>query len=137
RAAYARGCSTCGTLAKRHFKRRGLDVPASCWEQLRFDPFCRLQEGTFAAVLAPIRDVFSLEVVGVHKIALHLDGTNVRRADGRKLKKSQGRVKGATIMLGRAGKELAICEGLETAIAITMGDLTPGSCPVWALTGAH
>lgn len=136
RAAYARGHAARGTLAERYFRQRGLDVPTAWWEQLRFDPASRMQEGTFPAVLAPFRDVRSHEIVGVHKIALNPDGTNVFRSDGRKLKKSAGRVKGAAMMLARACEELVICEGLETAIGIMIGDLVPPGTPVWALSGA-
>jgi phage/plasmid primase-like uncharacterized protein len=136
RAAFARARAARGTLAERYFEQRGLDVPDAWWEQLRFDPSCRMLEGTFPAVLAPLHDVLSLEIVGVHKIALNPDGTNAWRADGRKLKKSAGLVKGAAIMQGRAGEVLVICEGLETAIGITMGNLVPSGTPVWALSGA-
>ncbi|WP_167484003.1 DUF7146 domain-containing protein [Mesorhizobium tamadayense] len=135
RMAYARGKAARGTLAERYFVRRGLDVPEVLWRQLRFDPACRMQEGIFPAVLMPLRDCLSFEIVGVHKIALEPDAANARRADGRKLKKSAGRVKGAAMMLGRPGENLAVCEGLETALGMRMSGLCQG-WPIWALTGA-
>lgn len=135
-ASYARGRHARGTLAERYFKQRGLDVPDALWEQLRFDSFCLLKEGRFPTVLAPMRDVRSQEIVGVHKIALNRDATNALRTDGRKLKKSAGQVKGAAMMLSPPGEELVVCEGLETAIGIAMGDLVPLRTPVWALSGA-
>ncbi|WP_419696754.1 DUF7146 domain-containing protein [Mesorhizobium muleiense] len=135
RIAYARGKAARGTLAERYFDRRGLDVPEALWRQLRFDPACRMQEGTFPAVLMPLRDCLSFEIVGVHKIALEPDATNARRADGRKLKKSAGRAKGAAMMLDRPGESLVVCEGLETALGIMMSGICRG-WPVWALSGA-
>lgn len=135
RKAYGRGKAARGTLAERYFDRRGLDVPETLWRQLRFDPACRMEEGIYPAVLMPLRDCLSNEIVGVHKIALEPDATNVRRTDGRKLKKSAGRVKGAAMMLGRPGENLAVCEGLETALGMAMSGLFRG-WPVWALSGA-
>lgn len=135
RRAYGRGNAAKGTLAERYFDRRGLDVPEQLWRELRFDPACQMEEGIYPAVLMPMRDCISFEIVGVHKIALEPDASNARRADGRNLKKSAGRVKGAAMMLSRPCKTLAVCEGLETALGMIMSGLWKGR-PIWAMSGA-
>ncbi|MER8859047.1 toprim domain-containing protein [Mesorhizobium sp. M0757] len=135
RAAYSRGRAARGTSAEQYFAGRGLDVPEALWRELRFDPACRMKEGIYPAVLMPLRDCLSSEIVGIHKIALEPDASNARRSDGRSLKKSAGRVKGAAMMLGRPCKTLAVCEGLETALGMIMSGLWKG-WPIWAMSGA-
>ncbi len=111
-------------------------MPDAWWEQLRFDPSCRMLEGTFPAVLAPLRDV---------ALAGNRRRTQDRTQPGRNECPAGGRSQAEEIGwpgerrgddAGRAGEVLVICEGLETAIGITMGNLVPSGTPVWALSGA-
>ena len=125
---------------------RGLDYPEVVEKQLRvndvwFEGFVTPER----ALLMPFRDFATKEVKGVHKIAL-----NAVFEDGKRVKRSAGRILGSAMMLGRPGgtrteeegeagptvrvpSVLAICEGLETGIGIMMGE--PG-VPVWCLSGA-
>lgn len=111
-----------------YFSGRGLDYPEVLEAQLRCN---EVHLGGFMVpercLLMPFRAFATLEVRGVHKIGLNAF------EDGRRVKRSAGEIWGSAMMLGRKGPRLAICEGLETAIGVMMGD--PGM-PVWALSGA-
>lgn len=108
---------------------RGLDYPDVVEQQLRYNEvwfrgFCNPEP----ALIMPFRDFTTMEVKGVHKIAL-----GAFLEDGKRVKRSAGAIWGSAMMLGRLGPRLAICEGLETGIAVLMGE--PG-VPVWCLSGA-
>lgn len=120
-------------MIEAYFGSRGLQIPAAARRQLRFDPACIFAEGIHGAILMPFRDFDSYKFTGVHKIAVDSQGHGLR-VDGKKLKKSQGRVQGSAMMWSRAASKLTICEGLETAFAVIMEGLNEGS-PVWAFSG--
>lgn len=139
RATYGNGRKGKGTLAEVYFSQRGLEVPDSVWPEIRFSPSLRFQKSELPlpAVLLPFRDLASMEVCGIHKIALSGDGSAFRHPDtAKKLKISGGRVKAAAMVLApiRNGT-LAICEGFETALGCLMGGLHDGG-GMYALSGA-
>lgn len=118
-----------GAIGEGYFAARGLDYPDPLKLQLRLrEVWLRGFDEPRLALLMPFREIGSLRVVGVHKIALDAF------VDGRRVKRSAGSILGAAMMLGRPKEgRLAICEGLETGVAVMMGD--PG-VPVWCLSGA-
>ncbi len=116
-----------GTLAERYFAHRGLDVPDALWRQIRFAD-CWFEEGRYPAVLFPLRALDNeLRVVGVQRIALQADGTNARRANGKKLKKTAGRSRNAAMMLAPRNGRLCLVEGLETGLGAVMGGINRGA----------
>lgn len=108
---------------------RGLDYPDVVEQQLRYNEvwfrgFCNPEP----ALIMPFRDFATMEVKGVHKIAL-----GATTEDGKRVKRSAGDIWGSAMMLGRPKDgTLAICEGLETGIAV----LCHEQIPVWCLSGA-
>lgn len=128
RTLYDRG-RPARALGEGYFAARGLDYPEPLAKQLRIaDIWFHGWDGAHKALLMPFRSFASLEVMGVHRIAL-----NLRHDDGKRVKRSSGNIWGSAMMLGRKGPVLGICEGLETGVAITMGD--PG-VPIWCLSGS-
>lgn len=118
-----------GAYGAGYLMSRGLDYPEVVEKQLRFNRvWFEGFLGPERALIMPFRDFATREVKGVHKIAL--DATF---EDGKRVKRSAGRILGSAMMLGPVGPRLAICEGLETGIGVMMGE--PG-IPVWCLSGA-
>ena len=118
-----------GAFGFRYLDARGLDYPEAVEKQLRFNSvwfhgFLNPER----ALIMPFRSITTMEVRGVHKIAL-----DAATEDGRRVKRSAGEILGSAMMLGPKGPRLAICEGLETGIGIMMGE--PGTS-VWCLSGA-
>jgi hypothetical protein len=131
-----------GTIAETYLSRfRGLPTPDNLMAELRFAPRCAFWKGfKRPALLMPFRQPFSLDVMAVHRIALNADGSPVYGANGRKLKRSLGAVKGAAMMIGRVPTELILCEGLETGLALLRSKYAStadgGLRSIWALSGA-
>jgi len=84
-------------------------------ESLRFHPRCSWRnESTgksdfISAVIVPFRSIDDDAITTVHRIALNSDGTKLDR-------RMRGVVHRAAIKLDPLGKQLAIGEGLETAM---------------------
>jgi hypothetical protein len=127
-----------GTLASTYLHARGLrfDDPRS--EVLRFAPRQprRSPEGALEhhpAVLTLLRDVRSGEPCGIINVYLRPDGCD--RIRDKKGKTSWGQTAGAAVMLSPfddVTMGLAVCEGVETGLALLVDDMAP----VWALGGA-
>jgi putative DNA primase/helicase len=119
-----------GTLAERYLREhRRLDLRAELvGAVLRFHPRCRWRnESTgktdfIPAVIVPFRSIDDDAITAVHRIALNSDGTKLDR-------RMRGVVHRAAIKLDPPGKQLAIGEGLETAMAARQ----LGHGPAWAL----
>lgn len=133
RIAGAKACYNAGrragALGEGYFAARGLDLTQEVRNQLRLgEVWFRGFAERELALLMPFRNCITHEIQGVHKIALEA------AHEGKRVKRSAGKILGCAMMLAipKQGR-LAICEGLETGVAITMGD--PGM-PVWALSGA-
>jgi hypothetical protein len=128
-----------GTLAERYLVGRGLLFIDPQGDVLRFHPRRvrrSLDDTAFEhhpALLALLRDVITGEPCGLIDIYLQPDGSD--RLRDRKGKKTTGRARGAAVMLSAFEDitlGLAVCEGIETGLALLMD----GIAPVWALGGA-
>jgi hypothetical protein len=126
-----------GTLAEKYLKGRNLDVADDlCGRVLRFlrhCPFGKNNAGNTIYVPAlvvafrPIRDDDeNRPPQAIHRIGLKPDGTKID-------KMMLGSVGGCAVKLDPGvGKELGVCEGVETGLAIR----AIGWQPVWALGSA-
>lgn len=127
-----------GTLAEAYLAARGLAYADPAGDVLRFAPRrARLSPDSqlehHPALLALLRDVRSGDACGTINVYLAQDGRD--RLRDRKGKTSTGRAGGAAVMLDDYADVtlgLAICEGVETGMALQLADLRP----VWALGGA-
>jgi Toprim domain len=127
-----------GTLAEIYLAGRGLQFCDSAGEVLRFaarrarkSPDDQLEH--HPAMLALLRNVRTGAPVGVINIYLRPDGND--RIRDRKGKTTTGRAGGAAVMLDPfddVTMGLAICEGVETGIALRMDNLAP----VWCCGGS-
>jgi len=104
--------------------------------ELRYKDRCPRGSGDereyLPAMMGPLRDIFTNEIVGVHRTYLTVDGKG--KAPGQ-AKMMLGRSAGAAIKLcldDEVTTGLGICEGIETGLAL-MGR---GWRPIWALGSA-
>jgi putative DNA primase/helicase len=92
--------------------------------------------GHFPAMLAPVVDATG-EMVAVHKTFLNCDGTKADLSPVKKLSRAiyPGATQGSAIQLFQPGPTLAVCEGVETALAVHL--MADEYLPVWAAVSAH
>lgn len=121
-----------GDLVRRRYLReiRRVDLPdEACGYTVRFHPTCPWEGERVPAMVCAFRDLWTNEVVGLHRTRLDPDS-------GAKLgRKMLGRVTGAAIMLtppAEVTMGLHIAEGVESAFAGMMLDLRP----MWATGSA-
>jgi putative DNA primase/helicase len=127
-----------GTLAERYLAARGVPFADPNGETLRFAPRRRRcnpagEPETHPAMLALLRDACTGEPCGIINVYLLEDGRD--RLRDRKGKTASGRARGACVMLDPFEEPtmgLALCEGVETGIAVYQSGLRP----VWACGGA-
>lgn len=113
-----------GTLAESYLASRGLTLPASASEVLRFNARCPWESGTRPALIGLITDIATDEPCGIQRVALNALGKKVGcKAMGRK---TDGAVKLGPV----AGNELLIAEGLETTLSAAPLGFT---LPAWSL----
>ena len=127
---------TAGDEVDRYLRSRGLELPAYP-PSLRFHPALGYyrKEGTakackvttYPAMLARVESAQG--VVTLHRTYLHA-GRKLDAPDAKKV--LNGGFSGAAVRLAEAGEELAVCEGIETGIAVL---LATGK-PVWCALGA-
>ncbi len=103
-----------GTLAETYLRSRGITIPVPA--SIRFLPDARHKATglNLPAMVAGVQD-HAGRVVAIHRTFLSLDGT--AKAGVRQPKMSLGPVAGGAVRLGLAGRELAICEGIESALS--------------------
>lgn len=108
---------------------RRLDLPeALCGTVLRFHPRCPWRDENTGetirvpALVVPFRSFDDDSITAIHRIALRPDGTKIDR-------RMLGVVHGAAVKLDPLGDDLAIGEGVETAMAAHQ----LGIQPAWAL----
>jgi putative DNA primase/helicase len=122
-----------GTLAEKYLRQeRALTLPDElAGRVLRFHPATpwRIEESgqtdRVPALIVPFRSIDDDAITAVHRTALYADGT---KRDRRML----GIVLRAAVKLDAIGAELAIAEGVETALAARQ----LGFAPAWALGSA-
>lgn len=118
-----------GTLAESYLVGRG--VPPMKWPpSLRFHPRLVLRGEAHPALLCGVQDA-SRKLVALWRIFLKSDGRALIGQDGRKVKLGLGPAGGGAVRLGPVGKELAVCEGVETGFGV--GALTGWRRSVWPL----
>ncbi len=103
-----------GTLVETYLRARGITIPVP--PSIRY-----LSAATHGptglilpAMVAGAQDPDG-RVVAIHRTFLSLDGTG--KAGVREPKMSLGPVAGGAVRLGLAGRELAVCEGIESALS--------------------
>ena len=111
-----------GTLAQRYFDSRDLWCVARDIPDIRFHPNCPRAAGAQPAIVIAMRSIASHAVTAVQRIFL----TRFARKDCAMMLGTAG---GAAMQLQPRGRELNICEGLETGLAIIAQD----HAPVWAM----
>jgi phage/plasmid primase-like uncharacterized protein len=108
RQIYSRLQPAAATLGERYLLGRAISLPVP--PILRFGA-CPHHSGlTLPALAAPITDA-SGEQIGIHLTFLRGDGTKVARD-------TVGRVSGGMLCVATAGPELAVAEGLESALSV-------------------
>jgi putative DNA primase/helicase len=111
-----------GTLAQAYFDSRDLWCVARDIADIRFHPACPRAGGAQPAVVIAMRSIASHAVTAVQRIFL----TRFAKKDGAMMLGTAG---GSAMQLQPRGRELNICEGLETGLAIIAQDHSP----VWAM----
>ena len=102
------------TLVEVYLRARGITIPVP--PSIRFLPDARHKPTglLLPAMVAGVQD-HAGRVVGIHRTFLSLDGT--AKAGVREPKMSFGPIGGGAVRLALAGRELAICEGIESALS--------------------
>lgn len=120
-----------GSVAETYLHGRGLAVRDGLGD-IRFHPKCPRGPFVAPAMVSLLRDLHTGEPCGIHRTYLCPDGNG--KAD-RQAKRMLGRAGGAAVMLSGFAEVttgLAICEGIETGLAL-MGQ---GTGPLWATGSA-
>jgi len=101
-------------LVEVYLRARGITIPVP--PSIRFLPDARHKPTglLLPAMVAGVQD-HAGRVVGIHRTFLSLDGT--AKAGVREPKMSFGPIGGGAVRLALAGRELAICEGIESALS--------------------
>jgi len=103
-----------GTPAETYLRRRGIEIelPLSLrfHAALKHGPTGILLPAMVAAVQAPDR-----RIIGVHRTYIKEDGADKAPLSDARL--SLGSISGGAVRLAKAGDEIAIAEGIETALA--------------------
>ncbi len=126
-----------GGPVERYLAGRGLCLPDRPARVLRFHPACPFGADRLPAMLALIRDATTGAPQGIHRTPLTWAGERARNADGAKRPKMiLGAARGGAVMLAPRAPDviaLAICEGIETGLAIRQH--VPGAT-IWAALSA-
>lgn len=114
-----------GSPAERYLRARGitLDLPPS----LRFHPGLKHTDTglVLPAMVAAVQSA-DRQIIGLHRTYLRADGAG--KAPVTKPKMMLGRFKGGAIRLAAAAPEMAIGEGIETALSYIQGT----NIPAWS-----
>lgn len=121
------GSGQLGGAPARYLSLRGINTDFAD-DQIRAHPGLRHPEGgTFPALVARIASPDG-EGTGVWRIYVKADGSG--KAPVENPKKGLGVATGGACRIGGIWPHIAVCEGLETALAVR--ELVPGKIPVWA-----
>jgi putative DNA primase/helicase len=130
RAIWRDGVNPAGTLAEVYLRRhRKIDLDDSvAGKVLRFNPGIPWHDEdigetiTVPALIAPFRAIDNNQITGVQRVRLNADGCKHSR-------RMLGVVQNAVIKIGMPDGNLAVAEGVETAMAA----MQLGFKPAWAL----
>jgi hypothetical protein len=125
------------TLVERYLRdHRGLELPLA--EAIRFHPDCPYGESFKPCMVALVRGIIGNAPQAIHRTALNPDGTAQRDADGKKLCRSQGPIRGGAIKL-TSDEDVTLClgvgEGIESALSLRQR-CEFGLSPVWSMVCA-
>ena len=103
-----------GTPVERYLRARGITLPVPV--SIRYLPDARHKATNLIlpAMVAGVQDIDG-RVVAVHRTYLRYDGTG--KAGVREPKLALGPIAGGAVRLALAGRELGICEGIESALS--------------------
>lgn len=115
-----------GTVVERYLAGRGLQGLHIA--DLRFLPVCRHTPTgqNYPAMVAAVRRGPANEVVAVHRTFLKQDGSG--KIDHPQARMMLGDATGGAVQLAQAGEQLALAEGIETALSV----LQATGMPTWA-----
>lgn len=120
-----------GSVVEAYLRSRGLTLADDAHQTVRFAPACPWGVGeTVPAMVAPLRDIATGELRGVHRTALDRDGRKIGR-------RMLGTAAGCAIMFDRAdaGQGFLVCgEGIETVLTARQ---YLSLRPAWALGSAN
>lgn len=131
-------CDGRNTPAERYIvDHRRLKVPDGAWgNALRFHPFCWVQGRRVPALVGLLRSITTNQPGGIQRIALQPNGAAIVGADGKKIKRTLGKLKNHVCKLSPdedVTVSLNLAEGIESAIgAISFF----GFAPTWAAVSA-
>ena len=119
----------CGTIAEAYLRARAITDPPPA--SVRFHPACYHGNtgAKFPAIVASV-EIENRGITGVHRIYLRRDGSGKAAIEPDKA--HLGVIRGGAVQLTPAGEELAIAEGIETALSFSQ--IT--GVPCWATCGA-
>jgi hypothetical protein len=133
RAAYARelwerSTPAAGTTVEKYLRDRGIEIAVP--STIRFLPEAKHPTGAHLPVmLAGVQDM-SGTIVAVHRTFLKENG--IGKADIEPQKMMLGPVAGAAVRFGGVGDEIAVAEGIESALSVFQAVGTP----TWAALSA-
>jgi putative DNA primase/helicase len=121
-----------GTVVELYLKSRGLELPdEAAKEAIRFHSNCYFRGERLPTMVCLVRNIVTNEPQGIHRTALTMKGTAVKR-DGKTFRLSLGAVAGGAIKLDPnedVTMGLCIGEGVETCLSGRM----MGYRPVWSV----
>ena len=126
REIWARRQELADSIAESYLRSRGLEPPYPPTLAFLPDEFHQESGERWPALLAAVAVGESRQVVAVHRTYLQRDGSG--KAPVKPERKMMGPVMGGAVRLAAASPELAIAEGIETALAVQQAT----GKPTWA-----
>jgi len=116
------------TIVEAYLLSRGIIVPDTGFADLGFVPRCPWEGGFVPAMVALLRDIITGEPCAIHRTALTPDARKI----GRKVYGPKGGCAVKLVPETEVGDELAIAEGIETALS----GRAFGFTPTWSVLDA-
>ncbi len=117
-----------GTLVERYLKSRALELPdEAANEAIRFHPACPFMAEHFPAMICLVRNISMDGPQAIHRTALAVDGTAIKR-NGKTFRLSLGPIAGGAIKIDPSEdvtQGLCIGEGVETCLSGRQMGLQP------------
>jgi DNA primase len=131
RRIWVESVDAAGTLLERYFQSRGLELPsgrvAAEPSVIRFHPGCPCGQDRFPAMISRMDDAVSGHPSGILRTFIKPDGSGKADVPSSKMMLGGG---GVIRLYDWQNDGLAICEGVETGLAIAQ---RLGWLPIWAV----